>query len=255
VQRPIQTAYIANIGASGGRRETGRIKVRTVVIENLADPASYPYVGSFYAGQVRKALGAKAADENFRIYYQDNAHHGAFPTTMPGPMAARLVTRVANVGGILNQALLDLSAWVERGVAPIPSTRYRRDAMNQIVLPATAKERGGYQPVVKLTANGTDRAHVGVNQPVTLSAKVDMPPGAGEVVDYAWYLGTPDARFEPAIALARPKVSALVTRKVTFAAPGDYAITFRVRGERHGTSAEQSTTLLENIARVQVVVR
>ncbi len=255
VQRPIQTAYVNNISSSGGRRETGHIKVKTVVIENLADPASYPYVGSFYADQVRKALGPKATDETFRIYYQDNAHHGAFPTTMPGPTAALLGTRVANVGGILNQALLDLAAWVERGVTPMPSTRYSRDAMNQIVLPPTAKERGGHQPVVELTANGVERAQVGVNQPVTLSAKIGMPPGAGKVVDYDWYLGAPDSKFEPAIALAKPNAAAQVTRTVAFATPGEYAITFRVRGERKGKSAAQSTTLLENVARVQVVVR
>jgi hypothetical protein len=254
VQRPIQTAYIANIGAAGGRRQTGNLKVKTIVLENLSDPASYPYVGGFYAEQVRKALGPTVTDQIFRIYYQDNAHHGAFPTSMPDPTGAMPGNKLASIGGILNQALLDLAAWAERGVAPMPSTHYRRDAMNQIVLPKSASERGGLQPVVELTANGSDRAQTGVNQSVTLVAKIDMPPGAGKVVECDWFLGTPDSKFEPAIKLANPEGAAQVTRKVTFAAPGEYAITFRVRGERNGKAAADSTTLLENIARVQVVV-
>ncbi|HWX18802.1 MAG TPA: hypothetical protein VN578_02740 [Candidatus Binatia bacterium] len=254
VQRPIQTAYIANIGAAGGRRQTGKLKVKTIVLENLSDPASFPYVGGFYAEQVRKALGPEATDQIFRIYYQDNAHHGAFPT-MPGPMGDMLGTKVASIAGILNQALLDLAAWAEHGVVPMPSTHYSRDAMNQIVLPKSASQRGGHQPVVELTANGSDRAQTGVNQPVTLVAKIDMPPGAGKVVDYDWYLGMPDSKYEPAIKLANPEQTAQATREVTFPAPGEYAITFRVRGERNGRAAAESTTLLENIARVQIVVR
>jgi hypothetical protein len=127
--------------------------------------------------------------------------------------------------------------------------------MNQIVLPKSASERGGHQPVVELTANGSDRAQTGVNQPVTLVAKIDMPSGAGKVVEYDWHTGTPGSKYEPTIKLDKPEASAEVTREVTFAAPGEYAITFRVRGERNGKAAAESTTLLENIARVQVVVR
>ncbi|WP_296306214.1 hypothetical protein [Pseudomonas sp.] len=254
VQRSFQAAHIANIGAAGGRRETGNIKVRTIVLENLSDPASYPYVAGLYADQVRRALGAQT-ESMFRIYYQDNAPHGAFPTAMPDPSGGMAITRVASVGGVLNQALLDLAAWAERGADPLPSTNYALDAMTQVVLPRTAKERGGLQPVVELTANGSERVQVAVNRPVTLVAKIDMPPGAGEVVDYDWYLGAPDSKFEPAIALSKPQRSVSISRKVKFPAPGDYAVTFRVRGERNGKSAAESTTPLENIARVRVIVR
>jgi hypothetical protein len=253
-QRPLQTAYIPNIGSAGGRPETGNIKVKTIVLENLSDPASYPYVASSYADQVRKAKG-RETESMFRLYYQDNAPHGAFPTTTPDPSAPMLVTRVANVGGVLHQTLLDLAAWVERDIAPLPSTRFSLDKMTQVVLARSAKERGGLQPVVELSVNGGERALVAVNRPVTLVARIHMPPGAGKVVDYEWYMGTPDFKFEPAIALRQPKVFAIVTRKVTFAAPGNYEVTFRARGERNGKNLAQSTTPLENIARVQVLVR
>ena len=255
VQRPVQTADVANIRAAGGRRETGHLKVRTIVLENLFDPASYPYVGGFYAEQVRQAMGSRAADSMFRIYYQDNAPHGAFPTTMPGPDAAKQATKIASVGGILNQTLLDLANWAERGVTPLPSSRYSRDAMNQIVLPKYAQARGGLQPVVDLTANGATRAQVGVNQRVTLAAKIEMPPRAGKIVQYAWYLGTPDLKFEPNVELSAPQAMLDVKRTVSFPAPGEYSITIWVEGQRNGLRGANETTYLENVARVRVVVR
>ena len=255
VQRPVQTAYIANMGAAGGRRETGHLKVRTIVLENLFDPASYPYVGGFYADQVLKAMGPRATDSMFRIYYQDNAPHGAFPSITPGPEAAKQATKIASVGGILNQALLDLAAWSERGVAPLPSSRFSRDPMNQIVVPKSAGVRGGLQPVVDLSANGVVRAQVGLNKPVTLAARIEMPPHSGKIVRYAWYLGTPDLNFEPDVKLPRPQTIFEVKRTVSFSAPGDYAITLRVEGQREGHNDVNGTTFLQNVGRVRVVVR
>lgn len=255
VQRAIQTVYITNMGSAGGRRETGHLKVKTIVLENLFDPASFPYVGGLYADQVRRAMGPQAADAMFRIYYQDNAPHGAFPTVPPGPSAAEQATKVANVGGILNQTLLDLAGWVERGAIPLPSTRYKLDAMNQIELPKSAEERGGLQPLVELQANGAARARVTVNQPVTLTARITMPPRSGKFVRYAWYLGTPDYKFEPVVELPRPRTTFEVKRTISFATPGDYPITLRVEGERNGVSNVNVTTYLQNVARVRVEVR
>ena len=225
------------------------------MLENLFDPASYPYVGGFYAGQVLRAMGPRATDGMFRIYYQDNAPHGAFPSITPGPEAAKQATKIASVGGILNQALLDLSAWAERGVLPLTSSRYSRDQMNQITVPKSAAARGGLQPVVDLGANGAVRAQVGVNQPVVLAAKIEMPPHSGKIVRYAWYLGTPDLKFEPDIKLSRPQTTFDITRTVSFATPGEYAITLRVEGQRNGLGGANETTFLQNVARVRVVVQ
>ena len=166
--------------AAGGRLQTGRLKVKTIVIENLADGASFPYVGGLYAEKVQKAMGRQAADKIFRLYYQENAGHGASLMTLPGKPGPS----AASVGGILHQALLDLADWAERGVAPLPSTRYRRDAMNQVMLPARASERFGHQPVLHLTADGGKRVEVAVNVPVDLVSQIEMPPRAGKIVQY-----------------------------------------------------------------------
>src|SRR4029453_10043466 len=136
--------------------------------------------GGFYAEKVQKAMGARAAEQLFRLYYQEHAGHGVFLTTSPGKAG----TSTASVGGILHQAPLDVAEWAERGVAPLPSTRYRRDSMNQVVLPAKASERFGHQPMVHLTANGGERAEVAINVPVNLVGHMEMPPRAGKIVQY-----------------------------------------------------------------------
>ena len=207
---PVPVPYINNMRAAGGRLQTGRLKVKTIVIENLADGASFPYVGGLYAEKVQKAMGPQVADKIFRLYYQENAGHGAFLMTLPGKSG----TSSASVGGILHQALLDLAEWAERSVAPLPSTRYRRDSMNQVVLPAKASERFGHQPMVHLTANGGERAEVAINVPVNLVGHMEMPPRAGKIVQYDWYLGSSDYKFEPATKLATPQVRVNATRTV-----------------------------------------
>lgn len=248
---PLPVPYANNLRSAGGRLQTGRLQVKTMVIENLADPASYPYVGGMYAEQVRKAMGPQAADRMFRIYYQENSGHGAFLTTPPG----KIGTATIPSGGILHQALLDLAAWAERGIAPLPSTRYRRDPMNQVVLPPKAGERLGHQPVVHLTANGGERAEVKVNQPVRLVGRIEMPPQAGKIVQYDWYLGGSDYKFEQPTKLATPQVRVTANRTVSFPEPGEYVITLRTSGERDGVGAPgTSTTPLINIDRVRVVV-
>lgn len=254
VQREVQTSYIPNISTTGGRRQTGNLTVKTIVLENLFDPASYPYVASFYEQQVRTAIGPHNFERMFRNYFQDNAPHGAFPDPADGAAEAALGTKVANVGGILHQTLLDLAAWVEDDVTPLKSSRYSRDPMNQISLPASAKARHGLQPVVNLSANGIARAEVGVGESVTLTAEAEMPDKAGKIVQYAWYLGTPEGNFEPTVVVL-PQSTFQVERVISFSTPGEYSITFRVNGQRDGLTDLEDPTLLQNISRAQVIVR
>jgi len=248
---PVPLPYIPNLGASGGRRQTGHLTVKTIVLENLSDPASWGYVGSFYAEQVQKAMGPVAADKIFRLYYQENAAHGADIDEKPGKPGTILIA----AGGILNQAILDMAAWVEQGVPPPPSSRYKRDPQNQVVLSQQAEARFGLQPVIRLTANGSSRATVGVNQNVDLNATFDVPPGGGKIVRYAWYLGGKDYKFEDAVTVEKPTAGFTVQRTISFPAPGEYAITLRGDGQRDGDKSSTNMTPLENLARVRIVVQ
>jgi len=246
-QRSVQLEYSGNIRASGGRRQTGQLRVKTMVIENLADPASYPYVAAFYAQQVSAAMGAAQTAEMFRVYYNENSGHYA-----GGIVEGESGTRNVGTGGILNQALLDLAAWAERGVTPLPSTRYTLDPMNQVVLPEEARERRGHQPVVHLTANGQIRAEVGVNQPVNLVGKIDVPRGAGKVLQYDWYLGSSNFAYEPATRLAKPQPLVNATRTISFPSPGEYTITLRTYAQRNGVGDTTSDAASESRTRPRV---
>lgn len=250
-QRPVNIASFGNLRASGGIRQTGNIRTKTMVIENLVDPASYPYTAAFYASQVQRALGPVQASKMFRVYFQESSSHGAFPGIIPGEMG----TSLAGVGGILHQALLDMADWVENGVTPLPSSSYRLDGMNQVILPNSASNRHGLQPVLHLRANGRHRAVVGVNQSVNLSANIGMPPRSGQIVQYDWYLGTDDFKFEPATTLAKPQSRIAAKRTVSFPKPGEYMVTLRVFGQRNGIGDASYPTMLQNLARVRIVVR
>jgi hypothetical protein len=237
-QREVQFANITNFGAMGGFRESGNLKTKVMVMENLEDANSFPYVAGFYEQLVDKTLGKRKADEMFRVYYQEHAGH----------------SNGGLVLGIFNQMVLDLVAWAERGVTPKPSSRYTIDPMNQVVQPPSATDRKGLQPVIDLTANGGDRAEVGILQPVGLSAVIEMPPATGKILQYSWTIerqGVP-AVTEPATVLSAPNEKVSLSRPMTFAIPGEYVVTLNTTGDRNGVSG--TSTPVQNLDRVRVVV-
>src|SRR5947209_1432400 len=163
-QRSVPGWKLNSLSTQGGTLETGNIKLKTIIMENLLDNRSFPYTASFYHSQIVKAIGPARADQMVRIYYNDNANHADL-FEIKGEDNSFTV----GFGGIWLQALVDLTNWVEKGTPPFASTRYSVDDHNQVTLPAKAAERGGIQPVVTLAVNSTDHATVGVHQAVTLT--------------------------------------------------------------------------------------
>ncbi|MBV8890492.1 MAG: hypothetical protein JO266_00690 [Acidobacteria bacterium] len=237
-----------SLSTQGGTPETGNIKFKTIIMENLLDNRSFPYTASFYHSQIVKTVGPARADQMVRIYYNDNANHADL-FEIQGDDKGFTVS----FGGIWLQALIDLTNWVEKGVAPAPSTRYSVDEHNQVSVPTRAAERGGIQPVVTLTVNGTDHASVGVNQAVTLTGKIEAPPNTGKVVQYDWYLGGSPVKYEAPTVLPTPQPIVNVTRAVSFPKPGVYELTLRAAAQRDGVSAVW--TNMQNLARVQIIVQ
>lgn len=226
-------------GVMGGIRETGNLKTKVMVMENLEDANSFPYVAGFYRQEVEKSLGKGKADGMFRVYYQEHAGH----------------SNGGLVQGIFNQMVLDLIDWAEKGITPKPSSNYTIDPMNQIVQPISAVDRKGLQPVIHLSANGGDRAEVGILQPVNLSATIEMPPTTGKILQYNWTIerqGVP-AINEPATVLAAPNGKVTVNRPMTFPTPGEYVVSLNTTADRNGTSG--TSTPLQNLDQVRVVVR
>ena len=242
-QRAIQTIGLPD-STKGGIVETGAIKTKVMVMENLEDGNSFPAVAGFYASQVQKTLGKTKADNMFRVYYQEHAGH----------------SNGGLVQGIFQQMVLDLAAWAEQGVKPKPSSVYSIDSMTQVVQPTDAVNRKGLQPVINLSASngvtpGGDRVDItGVLQPAYLSATIQMPPTTGEIFKFSWTIerqGIP-AIEEPATVLAAPNELVTVSRPFTFQLPGEYFVSLNASGDRNGVSG--TDTEVKNLDRVRVVV-
>jgi len=122
----------------------------------------------------------------------------------------------------------------------------------QVVVPPTAGERKGMQPVVHLDVNGGERADITVGDTVTFTALIQVPPGAGKVVSAAWdFYGVGDYPLPADIGTIRPSVKLKVTH--TYDEPGTYFPVLRAASQRDGNPDDSFTQVL-NLDRVRVVV-
>lgn len=249
-QRPVQLGeHYARSGALP--RQDGRFNGKMIVVETLMDEAAYPWAADWMRKRVEDALGSEYEDR-YRLYFVDNAMHTA-PTVTPNDRRPVATTRIINYAGVLQQALRDLSAWVEKGVAPPPSTNYEV-VSGQVVVPASAAERRGIQPVVTVTANGKERADVSPGQEVEFSAMIDVPPGAGFVVAAKWdFEGAGAYPLSQSFDGAESSSSVTVKATHAFSKPGTYFPALRAIAHRQGDSKTRYARV-QNIGRVRVVV-
>jgi len=98
--------------------ELGKFKGKMILLGSLLDREAFPWQCDWYRDRVKEHLG-ESADDNFRLWYTENALHGDLPEQLEDP------TRVVSYIGVLQQALRDLSAWVENGVEPPGQWRRR----------------------------------------------------------------------------------------------------------------------------------
>jgi hypothetical protein len=221
----------------------GRIHGKTLVVQNLMDIDAFPWQADWYRSQVRERLGADF-DDNFALWYIDHAQHD----NPAGPAAH---AHTVGFSAVLQQALRDLSTWVEKGQKPA-ETRYEV-IDSQVRVPAGATERGGVQPVVELRAGGGVRADVAVGEPVTFTARIEVPPNAGDVVAAEWdFTGAGDFPTTEPIETPRPLVDLTATH--TFSAPGTYFPVLRATSQREGDTRTPFGRI-QNLGRVRVVVR
>ena len=232
-----------------GSLQSGKFKGKMIVVESLMDQDAFPWQADWYRTKVKENLGSHL-DDNFRLWFTDHAVHGdEYP-----PVDS---TRVVSYLGELYQALRDLSMWVEKGVPPPASTNYKV-VDGQIVVPATATERHGIQPVVSLTANGAIRADVLTGQTVKFSATIEVPPGTGKVVGAEWDFEG-EGTFPVVQQISEGKSNASgshVTLTIThrFSKPGTYFPVLRASSQREG-NATTVFARVQNLGRVRVVVK
>jgi hypothetical protein len=156
---------------------------------------------------------------------------------------------------VLQQALRDVSAWVERGVPPPASTEHEV-VDGQVRVPPGAAARKGIQPVVAMSANGGERAEVAVGEAVAFEARIDVPAGTGIVVAADWdFEGAGDFPVSEPLEFLSPDGSSVAVKATyAFAAPGTYFPALRAVSHRQG-SATTRFARVQNLGRVRVVVR
>ncbi len=239
-----------------GVSQSGRFAGKMIVVQTLMDEAAYPWQALWYRKKVEAQLG-DAMDDQYRLWFVEHAMHtgGAEPVaglSLPDTVPSRK-TRMVSYLGVLQQALRDVAAWVELGIAPPANTAYTYDD-GQVHVPDTAAERGGPQAVVRATANGAARADVAVGDEVRFEAHIEVPPGAGGVVGVAWdFDGT--AAFplvEDGLDSALVGYTSVVT--LAFTEPGTYFPAVRVTNQRSVDVGTPHCRIL-NLGRVRVVVR
>ncbi len=239
-QRPLIIGPLFAAGASG-TVQTGRFAGKMIVVAALLDREAMPWQADWYRSRVAEHLG-DTTDDRFRLWYVDNALHG-------DDEEQEHPTHSISYLGVLHQALRDVAAWAEQGIAP-PSTTNYQVVDGQVVVPAAAVDRRGVQPVVTLSADGNARADVSVGAEVVLRAVASVPDGTGAVVAVEWDV---DGAGFAAPESVTPGSNVVIERRRSFPTPGTYFPTVRVVAHREGHSTTPFARLY-NLARARVVV-
>ena len=233
--------------AAAGVLPKGKFKGKMIVLASLWDREAFPWQADWYRDRVKENLGDNT-DNNFRLWYTDHALHGDL-SKQEDP------TRTISYLGVLQQALRDISNWVEKGVEPPATTNYKIED-GQVVIPPTAEERKVIQPVADLKVKGSKRAVIASGEKVTFTAQIEVPQNTGKIVSAEWdFEGTGTfpvtGKFIPSGKIGS---HGTIETTYTFSKPGTYFPTLRIASQRQGD--EKTTfTRIQNLDRVRVVVK
>jgi hypothetical protein len=242
--------------STAGSVANGHFHGKMIMLGSTMDVQAYPWSEDWYRKQARAAQGNQLGN-NFRLWFMDNADHDPQgPAATSNPLAP---SHIVSYTGEMEQALLDLDAWVARGVRPPASTKYYVAKDDSIHLAATAGQRKGLQPVLKLwvrKASGgpaaTGRIDVAAGRPVTFTLKAQTPPGAGKIVRVEWnFMG--GANYPSNSTVARPASTVRMQATFSYDKPGMYFPVVRVSSQQAG-NANTPFGLVQNLIRVRVVV-
>lgn len=182
-------------------------------------------------------------------------------------------TQVVSYMPMIQQALLDVAAWAEKGIEPSHTTTYPiKDT--QVEIPAVATERGGVQPSVDLTIHGQKRFETKVGEEVMVHVVAHCPKGTGRIVRAELCLGEPfdlyscGPKGNAAVLMAPPAQYVDIDlnkatysedgAQVEFDVPvsygdvGTYFPTVRVTSSRSGR--QDTFAQIQNVGRVRLIV-
>jgi hypothetical protein len=203
-----------------------------------------------YKQAVERVQGPQGAAERFRLRWTENAEH--IPPRMLPPNPGRMpATWLVNFHEVIEQSLYDLCDWVEKGIPPAATKFTFTDG--KVSLPASARERGGIQPVVHVSANGSIKAEIDKGESVNVKLDAEVPPGAGFVILVEWDFdgsGSYPVRHRFEDRQARVEMSTTHT----YDKAGVYFVTARVTAHRQG-DPDTTSCRVENVAAARVIVR
>lgn len=230
----------------GGSIPTGDIHGKVITLCNILDEGAPAWHGVWFRDAVQRQKGNQL-EECFRLYFNDNCIHGNHPDDPQHHVS---------YSGILNQTLLTLADWCEKGINPPADTNYTYDD-GQIELPDTAEERGGVQPVIRAMANGEKSITVKVGDQVNFTAEIKAPEGASIITYAAWdFEKTNNYSNKEVLNLSDDGKTATVATTHTFIEKGTY---FPVIVAWSNQNADGSTddyyTRCKNLDRVRVIVK
>ncbi|MGN0814795.1 MAG: hypothetical protein ACI4MH_06165 [Candidatus Coproplasma sp.] len=241
-QRPFSVGPLIARGSCGSLQE-GVFNGKMIVVAATMDESAFPWQIDWYRNKVKKHFGDKI-DEHYRVYFFDNAFHDDSSKTVDE------LHLISYLGG-LHQALLDLSAWVEKGIEPAKSSVYSI-VDSQIVLAPHAEERCGIQPVITVTANGKKRAEVCAGEEVVFEADIEIPQGAGKLTAVEWsFNGEQDYPVKG--GFTRTDRGGFAQCRYTYNESGTHFAVCRVSVQRDGE--KNIFTQVKNLDRVRVVVK
>ncbi|MBS1596916.1 MAG: PKD domain-containing protein [Bacteroidetes bacterium] len=245
-QRPMLLGPLFTRAASGVLPR-GKFKGKMIVLSSLWDREAFPWQADWYRSKVKENLG-DSIDNYFRLWYTDHALHGD-ATKQEDP------THTVSYLGVLEQALRDLSNWVEKGIAPPSTTNYKIED-GQVIVPSSASDRKGIQPTITLKVNRSNRAETKTGVPVSFIAVIEVPPNTGKVVSAEWdFEGVGTFSVQGKLITQSKKTNeVMVNATHIFSQPGTFFTTLRVASERQG-NAKTPFARIQNLERVRVVVK
>ncbi|WP_346908490.1 hypothetical protein [Faecalicatena orotica] len=243
-QRPMLAGPFIS-GNGTGSKQTGLTNGKIIVCASLMDEQAYPWQADWYRRKVASVHDGNDQDY-MRLWYFDNTLHDDITASVDELHATSYLAG-------LKQALIDLAKWVEKGVEPLPSTQYQMEG-GHVVIGETALERGGVQPVAKLTVNGEKCCRIKAGETLTLTATAEVPENAGALTYVEWSLeGEQDFPYQSEWELEKDGQKGISNIGHTYQKTGTYFAVVRVKSERNGDKTAPFTQI-RNIDRVRIVV-
>ena len=245
-QRPFLTGPMIAYGGAGSV-QNGAPGCKLIVLESMLDESAFPCHADWYRNTC-SAQSDVPEDERIRFWFNDNCMH-TDSDVEHGNGGDR--KHIVSYYGILHQALLDLSDWVERGKAPAGTSGY--EVQEGIVrLADDISMRKGIQPKVTLTVNGGESAVITAGQEVLLTALVELPQEDIKFEEALWdFEGT--ETYLPADSDTQASDGRItISSRRRFDKPGTFFPTIKVSANKQPGN---SFTKLWNLSRVRVTVQ